>query len=140
MTVPGFTAEVSLPLSRRVSSLARLDRQDLRVQPATAGLPGKVSICDLLPYFPALEPLCCLSIRDAKVSCMCQCKYSTGMFAPPGNICVGPPDAQCDKNCMCRCYGLSKGCTTTGKGDYLSGSTGFGPRTEAKILPQLTRG
>jgi hypothetical protein len=114
MTVPGFTAEVSVPLSPRVSSLARPDRQDLRVQPAAAGLPGKASICALLPYFPELEPLCCLSIRDPKVSCMCQCKYSTGMFAPPGNICIGPPDAQCSKDCMCRCYGWPPGCTVRG--------------------------
>jgi len=113
MTVPGFTAEVSLHLSEGVSSVASLHGRDARVQAAAAGLPGKVSICDLLPYFPWLEPLCCLSIRDPKVSCMCQCKYSTGMFAPPGNICVGSPDAQCDKNCMCRCYGLPPGCTIT---------------------------
>ena len=111
MSVPGFAAEASLSLSQGLFSLARLDSREGCVQPAAAGLPGRVSICDLLPFFPGLEPLCCLSIRDPKVSCMCQCKYSTGEFAPPMNLCVGTQDPNCIANCQCRCYGIPLGCT-----------------------------
>ena len=113
---PGFTAEASLQeLRQKVSSLARLHRQDGIVH-AAMGTPGttQANICVLLPYFPELEPLCCTWIRDRGVSCMCQCKYSTGSYAPPNNVCSGPPDSQCLAACQCLCYGWPPGCSMMG--------------------------
>lgn len=117
MTTPGFTAEASLQnLRQGAPSLARLRGQGSGVQAAAVLPPGttQAEICVLLPYFPGLEPLCCTWIRDPGISCMCRCKYSTGEFAPPMNVCVGTQDPNCIANCRCRCLGLPPSCTMRG--------------------------
>ena len=94
MTTPGFTAEASLEDVRQGALfLGRSDGHDGGVQAGTARppVPPKADICVLLPYFPELESLCCAWIRDPGVSCMCQCKYSTGEFAPTDErLCRNP--------------------------------------------------